>query len=78
LFLQQLGNYQEVVMHVGLAPRLQFIRRARSPRSVGAKLAGGGSPDRLPIRVSILLWVALATAGWAVIGLVVLAVLGRL
>jgi hypothetical protein len=30
------------------------------------------------VRVSILLWVALATAGWAVIGLVVLALLGRL
>ena len=71
-------HYQEVVMYAGLAPRLHLIRGSQLPRPVGAELADGRPPERLPLRVSILLWVALATAGWAVIGLVVLALLGRL
>jgi len=65
-------------MHAGLAPRVHLVRRSRWPQPVGTELARGGPPERLPVRVSILLWVALATAGWAVIGLVVLALLGRL
>ena len=68
-------------MRAGLAPLLQTHgRRHRMPRwrPVGAELAGNRHQDRLPVRVSILLWVALATAGWALVGFVVLMVLGRL
>jgi len=67
-------------MDASLAPLIHDRRGARlsRPLPVGAGLAVQRHQDRLPVRVSFLLWVALAAAGWAVIGLVVLAFLGRL